>query len=745
MSTSQIEGPGQRTLTMLPEDDVRQIMWRFRARADLQRLIQSVRSVARGPVARLVAEGGRNTHEWTAEKAALLEAYDAAGISSAVLDREHGGFLDGPKNLALALAALELAWVDGGAAIGALAGHLSLAPIQEKGTPEQRKAYVRQVAPPKPGEDRKIWRGAFALTEPIPYVGVDTGVLGGRVTVKEWKKGKEPILHVEKRGRFITNMAFANFVVAAVDTADERIRTSCMIVLEETDPGTFERGTPTRKLAHQLTSNSDPTFSLDVPASRIVGGYSEADGVIVPNFTHAEVIEAVFKRSRVTVGLMTAAKLLSAVEPIIRYQRGRFREGAPDVSPSPRHELGLQLKEDALHRLVDVWATGEASASLGFAAARLFDELNPLNRRRAEIFAEYEIPEGGRRAPRALAGWTEQAVEYLRLDAKPAAERNSDRFAELEQNELVAYLVKEALAGVLSAAVKLWNTGHGANMMREAVSLMGGYGITEDCPGFLPQKWMDAQLEATYEGPEAVHRRQLSVTMTGPIFLATFEGWIREMRRIAARRPGSGACALASAMDLWIWTLRHLLESQDADGQPLYKGHRQGVTFAMADALCWLLASRYQILDVIELETEGAKNPNLLETLPGLTNFLTDLCHVQAAAAAGEVARICSGLVFGYNRHPSWSEAGVRIYSPRELTVLESVMPGLCSCAVDALDEDGEAPSKRGPCVRFDGYEPFNLRRNKLDGCLTGYRLAKDRAAQALTTVKIPEALDYPG
>ena len=46
-------------------------------------------------------------------------------------------------------------------------------------------------------------------------------------------------------------------------------------------------------------------------------------------------------------------------------------------------------------------------------------------------------------------------------------------------------------------------------MMREAVSLMGGYGITEDCPGFLGQKWMDAQLEATYEGPEAVQRRQL--------------------------------------------------------------------------------------------------------------------------------------------------------------------------------------------------------------------------------------------
>ncbi len=332
----------------------------------------------------------------------------------------------------------------------------------------------------------------------------------------------------------------------------------------------------------------------------------------------------------------------------------------------------------------------------------------------------------------------------MRLAAKPPAERDQKRFEKLQRNELVVYLLKDALANVLSPAVKLWNTGHGANMMREAVSLMGGYGITEDCPGFLPLKWMDAQLEATYEGPEAVHRRQLSATMTNPVFLAQFEEWTREMRRIAGQRPGSGACALASAMDLWVWTLGHLLGAKDADGLPLYKGHRQGVTFAMADALCWLLASRYQILDVIELGTEGANNAKLTEGLPGLVRFFTDLCHVQAAVAAGEVTRICSGLVFGYNRHPSWDEQGERVYNTRELAVLESVMPGICSCAVDALDEEGALPLKRGPCVRFDGYEPFNLRRGKLDGCLTGYRLAKDRAAQELTTVTIPESLDYP-
>jgi hypothetical protein len=53
-------------------------------------------------------------------------------------------------------------------------------------------------------------------------------------------------------------------------------------------------------------------------------------------------------------------------------------------------------------------------------------------------------------------------------------------------------------------------------------------------------------------------------------------------------------------------------------------------------------------------------------------------------------------------------------------------------------------PLKAGPCVNLTGLEPFTRLRTKLDGCLTGARLAKDRAAEALTKVMIPEALDYP-
>jgi alkylation response protein AidB-like acyl-CoA dehydrogenase len=726
------------TLRTLPTDAARQIQWRFADRYDLQMLVQSARSVARGPVAKLVAQGGRNSHEWTPGKAELLEAFDRSGITAVFMDPEQGGFIAGPRNLALALVAFELAWVDGGAATASLAGCLALAPIHERGTPEQRDRYMKLAAPAQPGEDRKPWRGAFCLTEPIPYVGVDTGMLDGKIRIVEWKEGQEPMLQVEKRGRFITNIGFANFVTAAVDSADPRIKGSCMVILEESDPGVFDRGTPTRKLVHQLSSTGDPIFSLRVPASRIVGGYDIKEGVLLPRHSHSEVIEAVFRRTRVTVGVMTAAKLLSAVEPIIRYQRGRFR-GATTATPgSVRYQLGLQAREDALHRLVDVWATGEASASLAFTAARAFDELDPLEQEAQAILIKQ-----GATGPRAQAKFlrqaSEEAVLLLRL---PAADPRRER---LQADPLLRFLTLDSQADILCPAAKLWNTGWGAQMMREAVSLMGGYGITEDCPGFLGNKWMDAQLEATYEGPEAVQRRQLSVTMTNPVFLAQFRNWVSEMRGIASENPGTGACTLATAMTMWLWTLERLQHATDGNGDKLYQSARQGVTFPMADALCWLLAARCQILDVLELKSRGAEDSLVAEGLPGLLNFLTDLCHVQSARASGEVGRICAELVFGYNRHPAWDAEGSQgCFLQEEIDALEGFIPGIAACTADILGKDGSHPKKAGPCAKCNGAETFLTLHSKLDTCLTGARLAKDRAADAVSKLMIPEVLDYP-
>ena len=92
--------PETDSLRTLPGDDIRQVMWRFTDKFTHQMLVQSSRGVARGLVARLVAGGVRETHEWTPEKASLLQAFDEAGITALYLDPDMGGFIDGPKNFA---------------------------------------------------------------------------------------------------------------------------------------------------------------------------------------------------------------------------------------------------------------------------------------------------------------------------------------------------------------------------------------------------------------------------------------------------------------------------------------------------------------------------------------------------------------------------------------------------------------------------------------------------------------------
>ncbi len=71
-------------------------------------------------------------------------------------------------------------------------------------------------------------------------------------------------------------------------------------------------------------------------------------------------------------------------------------------------------------------------------------------------------------------------------------------------------------------------------------------------------------------------------------------------------------------------------------------------------------------------------------------------------------------------------------------------MPGIAAFAVDVVATDGSHPQKAGPCAGCEGASEFLALQNKLSRCLSGSRLAKDRAAETVSTVMIPEALDYP-
>jgi len=672
-----MEASDRATMKMLPGDEVRQIMWRFAERFDIQMAVAGARSVARGIVAKLVADGQRKTHEWTSEKQSMFDAYDASGVTAATLNADCGGLFEGPRNLAESLLTYETAWVDNGAATSSFVNALAMGPIAELGTPEQKQKYMTLCAPGNPSG--KTWRGSFALTEPLPYVGVDTGVLCGRVSIAEWKEGEEPMIRVEKRGRFITNIAIADYITIAVNSGDERIKGSCMVVVEATDPGKFDRGAQTLKCVHQLSNTGDPVIDVVVPASRIIGGYDIVDGKVVPKLGHSEIIAQVFSKTRVGVGVMGAGTLMSAIEPVIRYQRTRFRGAVGVEESSPRYQQGLQMKEDVTERLADVWATAEAASSLGFDISRRFDAL--------ELIQD---------EAKAKLGKGREMLKNMKAPMEKAAALLAEGKDPLEDEDVtVRYVYLQALCNILCPSCKLWNTGHGADVMRQAVTLMGGYGITEDCPGFLFYKWTDMQLDATYEGPEAVQRRQISETMGNAVFLAQVEAWARASEACPCAAE-NGANAFASALRLWAWTREFAATAKDPHGKKLGASQRHGVVFPLADALAGLMAANSFREDIKFLALHGEENPVVGAELPGYLNTFNDLLGTIVADVAGEAAKICTGVVYGFG-------------------------------AATAADKAA-----------------FAALRNALDEALAGTRLAKDRAAKCLTTVMIPEALDYP-
>jgi alkylation response protein AidB-like acyl-CoA dehydrogenase len=345
---------------------------------------------------------------------------------------------------------------------------------------------------------------------------------------------------------------------------------------------------------------------------------------------------------------------------------------------------------------VDVWAAGEAGTSLGFEAARGADDFDPTEREVDRYFDENGVPRGRKRFM-ALRKAEKNAVKYVAELMKPDADRDMDAMNGFWNDPLVRFALLDSVGQVLIPACKLWNTGVGSIMMREAVTLMGGYGITEDCPGFLGMKWMDSQLEATYEGPESVQRRHLTATMANPVFLAWMDLWVKELDGMAADWPEIGSSVLARAMELWRWCLDYLQEAKDPESKKLFHAKRQGVTFPMADAVSWLVSARSFAMDVKEIREQGPNSPVLAEGLEGLTGFYAAMSFVQSARSAGEVSRICAELVYGY-----------------------------------AADMDEEKASE------------FEALRAKVDKAMAGARLAKDRAAMHVSQVMIPEALDYP-
>jgi hypothetical protein len=203
-------------------------------------------------------------------------------------------------------------------------------------------------------------------------------------------------------------------------------------------------------------------------------------------------------------------------------------------------------------------------------------------------------------------------------------------------------------------------------------------------------------------------RESLRNAVTSPEFRTILPAWMRELRQVASTQPDTGACTVATALKLWSWTLGHL----PADPQ---------LADEMAEAAAPLLAARCFALDVAK--GSAARR---------------DLSHVYAARVSAQVGTTCAELVFGHRKHLTWdSEGCATCFAAEELDGIEAIVPGFASggrAISDVVESDGSHPAKEGPCANFTGLETFLRLRKRLDGCLTGARIAKDRAAAAIAS-----------
>jgi hypothetical protein len=503
-------------------------MWRLAADTRLCELRESARRIARDVVTPAIAAGAADSPGWTPAKAAVLD-HCRTGLLACPLPSAPA--------VSLGLVAAELAVADGGAATSLLSGYLAHSVVSDFGTSEQRARYLDRVRYP---------HAALCLTEPPPGAGVDALTLTGTarlvVLPDAAPPGAEPLLDVEKRGRLISHMEFADFVLLAVDSPGG----GCLIFAEPSDEaeGLFDRGQPVRTLGHRLSSVTSPSFRLRVPACRILGGYTCHDGRLVPRVGYRQALDPALRRCRPIVALMTAGKLLATMESAL----GSLKPAPPLVAQAlpPANFISSQ-------RLVDAWADAEAAVALALEAARLSDA----------------------------------------LDADTAGGLSAD-------------------VAITGAAARLFATAHAAPHMAQYAGLPDVLG-----------RLMDAQVEAVYLGAESVQRRQLAAAMAAPAFLSRLAAWAAE-----TAEPGS----LRAGFALLAWTLEFLRRAR------LLTDARQGAGFALADALCRLLAARALAAGVRTLRAD---------TSP-CEAFFTDLSVVASAAAASAVAQVCTSLVFGY-------------------------------------------------------------------------------------------------
>lgn len=208
---------------------------------------------------------------------------------------------------------------------------------------------------------------------------------------------------------------------------------------------------------------------------------------------------------------------------------------------------------------------------------------------------------------------------------------------------------------------------------------------------------------ASADAAAALARLTAGAEVTAFDAIRHLPGWVRELREVASLWPDTGACTIATALELWL-TAAAFVDDPDE----------------LTDVVSSLLAGRALVLEAVN---DGSQ-------------LRRDLSFIYSARAAAHAGGECAEAVFGSRRHLGWDATGcASCYSGDQVDHFEAVMPGFASAAriaTDVVESDGSHAAKRGPCANFNGVEDFMRIRNRLDACLTGVRAAKQRAAEAL-------------
>ena len=194
-------------------------------------------------------------------------------------------------------------------------------------------------------------------------------------------------------------------------------------------------------------------------------------------------------------------------------------------------------------------------------------------------------------------------------------------------------------------------------------------------PRIVRDSWATSGWTRSSRPPTKARRRCSGATQRHHdqrLFLAQFRQWIRRYaahRRTSPRdrrlHPRHGH----AAVDVDASSICRLRPTPTAPSCTRARGRASPSRWPMRCAGCWRRAVRFSTCSNWK---STARKTRWLPRSGGTLNFFTDLCHVQAARAAGEVGRICAELVFGYNRHPAWDTEGYAAVSASdELDALE--------------------------------------------------------------------------